>query len=132
MVEIRKLIQRLNRERGMTILLSSHLLHEVELLADRMVIINKGMVVVEGNVRELLSSDEMKVTVVVDDESRAIEALHHAGYGHNVRPSGDGELVMELEHNQIAEVNRILIENNISVSKLIPVRTLEDYFLSLT
>lgn len=132
MVEIRKLIQRLNKERGMTILLSSHLLHEVELLADRMVIINKGKVVVEGSVSELLNSDEMKVTVVVDDEKRAAELLHRNGYGPGITSAEKGELVLQLDHRQISEVNRILVENNIRVSELIPVRTLEDYFLSLT
>lgn len=132
MVEIRKLIQRLNKERGMTILLSSHLLHEVELLADRMVIINKGKVVVEGSVSELLSSDEMKVTVVVDDEKRTAELLHRNGYGPGITSAEKGELVLQLDHRQISEVNRILVENNIRVSELIPVRTLEDYFLSLT
>ncbi len=132
MVEIRKLIQRLNQERGMTILLSSHLLHEVELLADRMVIINKGKVVVEGSVSLLLSSDEMKVTVVVDDSARAVGLLKQKGFSSAITSVENDELVLQLEHQQIAEVNRLLIENHISVSKLIPVRTLEDYFLSLT
>jgi ABC-2 type transport system ATP-binding protein len=132
MVEMRKLIQQLNRERGMTILLSSHLLHEVELLADRMVIINKGKVVVEGSVSELLNSDKMKVTVVVDDGPLAKEVLGRSGYSDTIVSLENNELIMELGQESIADVNHILNVNNIRVSKLIPVRTLEDYFLSLT
>ena len=54
MVDIRNIIIRLTQDHRKTILLSSHILPEVELIATRMVIINKGKAIVEGNVRELL------------------------------------------------------------------------------
>ena len=67
MKEIRDLIIHLRDEKNKTIFLSSHLLSEVEQIANRMIIINKGKTVVEGYVQDLLNSAELKVTFEVDD-----------------------------------------------------------------
>lgn len=60
MKEIRDLITYLAKSKNKTIFLSSHILHKVELIATRMLIINKGMAPVEGNVKELLNSKKLK------------------------------------------------------------------------
>ena len=67
MKEIRELIIHLSKEQNKTILLSSHILSEVEIVASRMIILNKGKKIVEGTVSELLNSDELQVTVEVDN-----------------------------------------------------------------
>lgn len=67
MKEIRDLIIHLSKDRGKTIFLSSHILPEVELVANRMIIISKGTTKVEGTVSDLLNSDKLKVTVQVDN-----------------------------------------------------------------
>ena len=56
--EVRDLVRELARERGMTVFLSSHLLHEVEMTATRMAVIHQGVLRVEGTVRELLGGGE--------------------------------------------------------------------------
>ena len=71
MKEIRELISYLSKEKQKTILLSSHILYEVELVATRMIIINKGNKVIEGTVRELLDTNNMQVTLEVDDVEKA-------------------------------------------------------------
>jgi len=58
--DIRKLILSLNQQHGKTIIISSHILREMELIANRMVVINKGKVVVEGDVRNLISDGQTK------------------------------------------------------------------------
>ena len=62
-IEIRNLILRLKTEQNKTILLSSHQLSEIELIANRMVIINKGKTIVEGDVQELLNAQEIVVKI---------------------------------------------------------------------
>ena len=73
-VEIRNLILRLNKEENKTILLSSHQLSEIELIANRMVIINKGEKIIEGNVSELLNNEEILVEFNVNDINELNEA----------------------------------------------------------
>jgi ABC-type multidrug transport system ATPase subunit len=62
MKEIRELIIFLSKEKGKTILLSSHILYEVELVANRMIILSKGTTRIEGEVNDLLNANDLKVT----------------------------------------------------------------------
>lgn len=132
MVEIRNLILKLSREYNKTILLSSHILNEVELIANRMVIINKGKAVVEGNVRELLDTGDMKVTVEVSDPETAIMIISQSAFASQFSPGDNGKLIFRMPKENVPALNRFLIEKNIEVKSLIPVRSLEDLFLSLT
>ncbi|MCK7520021.1 MAG: ABC transporter ATP-binding protein [Ignavibacteriales bacterium] len=63
MKEIRDLIIHLSKDQKKTIFLSSHILYEVEMVADRMIIINKGSTQVEGSVEELLNRNDLKSNV---------------------------------------------------------------------
>lgn len=72
MKEIRDLIIYLSKVKNKTIFLSSHILHEVELIASRMIIINKGATQVEGTVDELLKSDKVSVTFEVEDRKSVV------------------------------------------------------------
>ena len=58
-IDIRNLILKLSQQQGKTVILSSHQLSEIELIANRMVIINRGKTVIEGKVSELLNNEEM-------------------------------------------------------------------------
>ncbi len=60
-VDIRELILKLSKEQGKTVILSSHQLSEIEMIANRMVIINRGKSIIEGDVSELLNSSQMMV-----------------------------------------------------------------------
>jgi len=132
MVEIRNLILKLNKENGITIMLSSHLLNEVEMLANRMVIIDKGKVVVEGDVVELLSGDKMKVTIGTSDIDKANAVLIESGLGHEILKIEGHEIQLQLDQSEVSKVNALLVDNGVQVDKMVPVRSLEDYFLSLT
>ncbi len=131
-IEIRELIIRLSRDFKKTVLLSSHILNEVELVANRMVIINKGKVAVEGEVQVLLNTDEMKVTLEVSEVEKALLLIKSSEFRDNLREVAGTKIIFRMKKNFIPELNRLMTENNIDVRSIIPMRSLEEYFLTLT
>ncbi len=132
MKEIRELIQSLSKEKGKTIFLSSHILSEVELVANRMIIINKGTTQVEGYVKDLLNSNKIKVTFEVEDSDKASNLISLTSWSKNLTGSTKSSLIFELENEEIPKLNKYFVENNISVNAIIPTRSLEEYFLKIT
>jgi len=132
MKEIRDLIIRLSKEENKTILLSSHILSEIELVANRMIIINKGSKIVEGEVSKLLNSSTLKVTVEVENAEAAIKILENTIWYKNIESFTENKFILSIEQKTIPELNKYLVENGVLVNALIPVRSLEDYFLSIT
>lgn len=130
--ELRNLIIHMNKEKHKTIFLSSHILHEIELIANRMIIINKGKAVVEGNVQDLLNSGQLKVTFTVSDVEKAREFIKNSGFAEYYKPDGLHDLSFTIDKEKIALVNRFLIEKGIDVYTIKPVRTLEEYFIKIT
>ena len=132
MKEIRDLINYLCKEKNKTIFLSSHILSEVEQVANRMIIINKGKTVVEGKVQELLDSAEMKVTIEVDDVEAAAQLIKDSGWAGKLLSINNNKMVFDVKTDEIALLNKYLVSNNISVSAIVPTRSLEEYFLKIT
>lgn len=132
MKEIRDLIIYLSREKGKTIFLSSHILHEVELIATRMIIISKGTAQVEGTVEELLKGEKVVVTFEVDKIEDTMRIVNESKWKENFKSTSKSEINFELTKNEIALLNKYLIEKGILVSAVVPVRSLEDYFLRIT
>lgn len=132
MKEIRDLIIYLSSEQNKTVFLSSHILREVELIATRMIIINKGTTKVEGTVDDLLNPDQLKVTFEVDDLTKAFETVKYSQWAENFISKEKRQLVFEMPQSEISELNRYFIENSVNVSAVIPTRSLEDYFLKIT
>ncbi len=129
--EVRELIQRLSREGRMTIFLSSHLLSEIEQTATSMAIINQGRLVVQGRVTELLASGEniVRIETPMVDEALAIIATSGLGASaHRVGPV----IECAMPRERVADMNRILVQANIPVQALVPKRSLEEYFLTIT
>lgn len=132
MKEIRDLILHLSKDQKKTIFLSSHILHEVEIVANRMIIINKGMTKVEGFVQDLLKSNLMKVTFEVDDEVKAVDLLKESKWINKLESSSKSNLIFSLDNDEVHILNKLFVENEIKVSAVIPTRSLEDYFLKIT
>ncbi len=132
MKEIRDLILYLSRSKNKTIFLSSHILREVELITSRMIIINKGSAQVEGTVDELLSVDKLSVTFEVDNIENAKTIISESYWRDKLFSSTNRELTFELMKTEIAGLNKFFIERGFSVSAVVPVRSLEDYFLKIT
>ena len=132
MKEIRDLIMRLSKDENKTIFLSSHILSEIEIVANRMIIINKGSKIVEGEVIKLLNSNKLKVAVEVDNIELAKSILADSKWYTQVESFSENKFSINLENQEIAKLNKYLVEKGVMVNSLIPVRSLEDYFLSIT
>ena len=132
MKEIRDLIIHLSKEKGKTIFLSSHILSEVELIANRMIIINKGTTIVEGQVQDLLNSGKLKVRIEVDDYNKTMDLINNSVWKDKLNSDSGTVLFFNLVKEEIPELNKYLVQNQVNVSAVIPVRSLEEYFLSIT
>lgn len=132
MKEIRDLILRLSKDENKTIFLSSHILSEIELVANRMIIINKGKKIVEGEVSNLLNSNKLKVTVEVENIATVKNILETTKWLNQIESISANKINFNLEQNEIPLLNKFLVENGIMVNALVPVRSLEDYFLNIT
>ncbi|MGA8263111.1 MAG: ABC transporter ATP-binding protein [Ignavibacteriaceae bacterium] len=132
MKEIRELIIHLSKDEHKTILLSSHILSEVEIVATRMIILNKGKKVVEGSVAELLNRDELKVTIETENPADAELFIKESKWSDKLLSSANNNMVFTLRQNEISELNKYLVGKGINVSALIPTRSLEGYFLEIT
>lgn len=131
MKEVRELIHHLNRDHGMTIFLSSHLLYEIELVANRMCILHQGELVVEGEVQELLSRDDVTVRISAEPSDEARNLLVGMDWVSKLEYI-DGEIVCSMADENLARTNKALMEAGIAVSAFAPRRSLEDYFLQIT
>ncbi len=127
-IDIRNLILNLKNEFNKTIILSSHILSEIEIIANRMVVINKGKTIVEGSVSELLNSEELIVTFETNnlEKSRQIAAALH-----KVEVDDSQLLSVFLSKNEIPDLNKALMDNGIEIYGIETKRKLEDYFLKL-
>ncbi|MEW6506327.1 MAG: ABC transporter ATP-binding protein [Bacteroidota bacterium] len=132
MKEIRELIIYLSKIKNKTVFLSSHILREVELIATRMIIINKGSAQVEGTVDDLLNIDKLTVSFEVDNIDNAKNILRDSAWKEKLISSTNRELSFGLVQNEIPELNKFFVEKGFSVSSIIPVRSLEDFFLKIT
>ena len=132
MKEMRELIIRLNRDFGKTILLSSHILAEVELMANRMVIINKGKAVIEGGVRDLLSSGLLKVTVTVNNFQLLNKSLENSTFKNNLLRNEENQFIFGIQADLAPSLHAFIIESGAGLISSVPVRSLEEYFISLT
>jgi len=131
MKEIRDLILYLSKEKKKTILLSSHILYEVELVANRMIIINKGKTIVEGNVKDLLNTKKLKVSFELGDEEKTAALISQSGWKEKLELNKNNTFVFSLENEEIPQLNKYFVENGIAVSSVIPTRSLEDYFFKM-
>jgi ABC-type multidrug transport system ATPase subunit len=130
-IEIRNLILRLKTEQNKTILLSSHQLAEIELIANRAVIINKGETLVEGEVNQLLNAQELQVAMEVSDTEKAMRLIENLYPEANASVHDATVIELTVHKNQIAQLNTALVKEGIAVSAIEPKRKLEDFFIKI-
>jgi ABC-2 type transport system ATP-binding protein len=123
--EMRKLIVRLNRERGMTVVLSSHLLAEVEQLCDRVAILNQGRLILEGHWNELTADSSPAHRLEVDDWKKAGVILQKLRVS---RPTA--ETIALAPGGDMADVVSALVKGGVRIRAIEPLRrNLEDIYL---
>ncbi|MBK6988230.1 MAG: ABC transporter ATP-binding protein [Bacteroidetes bacterium] len=129
-IDIRNLILQLKNERNKTILLSSHILSEIELIANRMVIISKGKTLVQGNVKELLDEEVLLVSFTVDNIEQA-KSLITNKFPQAFQSASENQILLHISKDEIPKYNKMFIDENIQVFGIESKRKLEDYFLKL-
>lgn len=130
--DIRNLILMLSRDMHKTLLISSHLLSEMELIADSMIIIDKGKKLVEGKVNELFDPAETIVELKTTDDSETYNKLLQSSFKGFVQGKRNDCVLMKLHRNKVPEVMKELVRMDVNVISLHSKHSLEDYFLSLT
>jgi len=131
MKDVRELIRELGAA-GTTVFLSSHLLHEVEQVCTRAVIINRGKMVVQGPVSELRPQSDA-VKVLTGDQGRAADTLR-AQFGASSVLEDEGFLIVQADEDAVPEMVRRLVADGVAVRAVVPApeQGLEDFFLELT
>jgi ABC-2 type transport system ATP-binding protein len=135
MLDMRDMILSLVAE-GRTVVLSSHLLDEVERTCDAVAIVDRGKVIRQGPISQLLAGSSFEVQVECSEPDRARRLLEGTALGTHVSTGPDGlaiSLPEGTERDAIAEINRLLVEGGISVFRLQHMQaSLEQWFLSVT
>jgi len=130
--ELRDYLRNLAREEGTAVFVSSHLLSEMELMCDRVAILQKGRVVDIRAIRRDSESSEVAPDDVwfdVDRPEEALRALDGLGKGR----IEDGRLTVTANRKAVADINRRLVEAGFSVYGIrVKTKTLEDQFLEVT
>lgn len=129
--DMRNLILSLSREMGKTILVSSHLLSEIELIANRMLIIHKGKKMVEGNVAELLDPSRSLVQINTSDDTAAKEKIKRSKWGICLQESTNA-IQLKMNKEDVPQLITDLVAMQVPLLAINPMHSLEDYFLSLT
>ena len=129
-VEIRELIKRINKEKGITILISSHLLSEIEKTCTHLAIINQGKLKFEGSMADLsLKNKNVTVEVLLDEVSKYESKLEKF----EVLKIDSKRLQFTLQHeNEIPELIQNLVQNDFQIFEVTKRGGLEDWFMNLT
>jgi ABC-type multidrug transport system ATPase subunit len=130
-IDIRNLILQLKNEKNKTVIISSHILSEIELIANRMIIINKGKTLVQGGVSELLNSQEIIVVFKTDASDKALFILQQSPFSNCETTVQDSSILIHTSSDSIPIINKLFCDNDINVSSIETKRKLEDYFLRL-
>ena len=126
--EIRDMILSLNREKGVTFLISSHLLDELGKIATTYGIINNGKLIDEVSAEEIARQCTHGIRVVVSDPEKASEIL--SAHGHTSLSRKGNALLLGTDAGRSAEVNELLVTGGVSVSELTALNNdFEDYFI---
>jgi ABC-2 type transport system ATP-binding protein len=135
MLDMRDMIRSLAAE-GRTVMLSSHLLDEVERTCDAVAIVDRGKVIRQGPISQLLAGSSFEVQVECSDPDRARTLLAGTSLGAQIGVGPDGlaiSLPEGTERDAIAEINRLLVEGGIAVYRLQHIQaSLEKWFLEVT
>ena len=130
MVDVRKLIIELGKG-DRTVLISSHLLSEVEQMCTRIGVIQKGKLVAEGTIDELRGKSTLLIRAQPAD--RAMYVLVEACGADKVKRDSDSAFTLSVDLGRAAELNRLLVQAGIDVTELRESeRSLEDVFMELT
>ena len=130
--DMRALILSLSRDHGKTVLISSHLLYEIEQVATSMLIIHKGKKVSDGKVSELLNPDDTLTEVSVIAQAGIRSSLAASVWNRYLQDAVDNVLSFKMNPSRIPALNRWLVEHGAEVRSIVSKHSFENYFLNIT
>jgi ABC-type multidrug transport system ATPase subunit len=129
--DIRQLIKSLSKDEGKTVLVSSHLLSEIEQIASHILIIHQGKKMAEGPTSSLLDPNKTIVQIKTLDDLGAKQKLMGSPYRAHLLERSEG-IYLRIPKLEIPGLNAYLVASNIDLVSLEAKNSLEDYFLQLT
>jgi ABC-2 type transport system ATP-binding protein len=130
--ELRAFIRKLSREEGISFLISSHILHEVQLMCDRVAVIHQGEIIRTGPIHQLVGQSSM-VEWKVEPIKRGMQLLKSLSHIKQLESTPTGKVLVHMPTEKIAETNAFLMQQGVQVFEIRPYRpTLEDIFLEMT
>jgi ABC-type multidrug transport system ATPase subunit len=129
--DIRQLIQYLAKEEGKTVLVSSHLLSEIEQVANQILIIHQGKKMVEGVTKELLDPENRIVQIKTTDDANALKVIAAGRFSNYLLPRGEG-VYLKIPTREIPLLNESLVKAEVALLGIETKNSLEDYFLQIT
>jgi ABC-2 type transport system ATP-binding protein len=129
-VEVRELIRQLGKG-GRTVILSSHLLAETELVCDNVAVLSRGRLIAQGTIQELLREHDA-VRLRTTDDIKALSALGAIEWVEKSERQ-DGHLVVTAPQERTWEITRALAQRDVYVKEIVPIhRSLEEFFMEIT
>ncbi len=129
--DIRQLIQYLAKEEGKTVLVSSHLLSEIEQVAHQILIIHQGKKMVEGVTKELLDPEKRIVQIKTTDDANALKVIGAGSFSNYLLPRSEG-IYLKIPTREIPLLNESLVKAEVALLGIETKNSLEDYFLQIT
>lgn len=128
--EMREFLKKLSVEQGISILISSHILSEIQLLADYIGIIDQGSLIEEADISTVASEDQSHLQIEVDKPEEALELLSYMKFKYKME---DGRIKVYCDAENNSQINRSLVMKGLNVNSLTPVyHSLEERFLTVT
>ncbi|MBS1617059.1 MAG: ABC transporter ATP-binding protein, partial [Bacteroidetes bacterium] len=131
-IDLRHLILRMKNEMGKTVILSSHILSEMELIADSMAIISKGKAIAQGKVSQLLSDDDLLVYIEPVDMEALRTIITTSVWADAIDGLDAAELRLRISKAALPALHAHLEQHGVQLYSLYYRKRLEDYFLKLT
>ena len=130
--DIRHLINHLSKDLGKTVFISSHLLSEIEQVADSLLIIHKGKKIAEGNIKELLNPEQSRIEIETNSAAELETHLRQTPWASNIVAVNGNILTIQLKRDQIPLLIQELTAMKQQIYSVRKKNSLEDYFLSIT
>lgn len=130
--DVRQLINHLSKDQGKTVFISSHLLTEMEQVADSLLIIHKGKKIADGNIHELLNPDQARIELETKSAKELEHVLKQTSWANKIISANGQRVIMEMRREEVPVFIRQMADMKQDIYSINRKNSLEDYFLSLT
>jgi ABC-type multidrug transport system ATPase subunit len=132
MIELRNLILKMKNELKKTIIISSHILSEVERIVDSMIIVDRGVNVIQGSADELLHGSEVMVNIETTEPAKLIEKIKQSPYAADIESQAENLVTLKSTMKAIPQLHKDIILMDEPILSFYSRKKLEDLFLKLT